>query len=485
MNPTLLRIGWGETDITPGGPVFIAGQLHTRISEGVADPLKAIALVLDSGEDHVIFVSVDSVGISDALREGVRARLEGEAFDPLKVLFHATHTHTAPESRLADGGNFASQVGGVALEVTPVAEVVALMVERITALVKEAWAARSPGGIAFGIDDAVVGRNRRWVDDHGVATMYGLFPPRTEQFRHIEGYEDHALNLLATYDPQGDLTGVLVNIPSPSQQSEHDFRLSADFWAETRAELRKRFGEGLSIISQCSAAGDLTARTIVEVAARNRMLELRGHDSRQEVANRIADAVGRILPVIAATVNYAPELRHRVEMLELPVNRLTQADADDAARSVAEMEAGYQEALARLDDAARAQPRWYVEPSKFSSRKAWHQRVLNRFEEQKTSTTKPFEVHFLRLGEIAFASNPFEYYLDFGIQIKVRSPALQTFLIQLAGNGTYVPSPRSVQGGGYGSVPASNAIGPEGGQVLAGHTIEALRELFNDCSSNP
>jgi len=110
----------------------------------------------------------------------------------------------------------------------------------------------------------------------------------------------------------------------------------------------------------------------------------------------------------------------------------------------------------------------------------WHHGVLRRWEDQKTRPTQPIEVHFVRLGEIAFATNPFEYYLDFGIQIKVRSPATQTFLVQLAGEGTYLPSPRSVAGGGYGSVAASNPIGPEGGQILAEQTVQKLRKLFSD-----
>lgn len=84
----------------------------------------------------------------------------------------------------------------------------------------------------------------------------------------------------------------------------------------------------------------------------------------------------------------------------------------------------------------------------------------------------------IRIGDIVFATNPFEYYVDYGVQIKVRSPAVQTFLVQLAGEGTYVPSPRSVSGGGYGSVPASNVIGTEGGQQLAEYTVSAIRSLW-------
>jgi hypothetical protein len=92
----------------------------------------------------------------------------------------------------------------------------------------------------------------------------------------------------------------------------------------------------------------------------------------------------------------------------------------------------------------------------------------------------PAELHVIRLGEVVLATNPFELYTDFGLQIQVRSPAVQTFLVQLAGEGTYVPSPRSVAGGGYGSVPASNPVGPEGGQQLAETTIAVIRALWED-----
>lgn len=79
---------------------------------------------------------------------------------------------------------------------------------------------------------------------------------------------------------------------------------------------------------------------------------------------------------------------------------------------------------------------------------------------------------------MVIASNPFEYYLDYGIQIKARSPATQTFLVQLAGAGSYVPSQRSVEGGGYGSVPASNDFGVEAGEILREETLGAIDSLF-------
>ncbi|HWL52331.1 MAG TPA: hypothetical protein VNQ90_07845 [Chthoniobacteraceae bacterium] len=485
-----LAIGWAEVDITPASqPVAIAGQFPARLSEGVLDPLKATACALEQGGEQVVFVACDLVSISDELRTMTRERLaQGSAGpDPLKVVFNATHTHTGPECRLpgASAGHTSAGGSGVDIGERSVKEYLEFASGQLAACVEKAWAGRAPGGAAFGLDDAVVGRNRRWVDADGVSTMYRLNAPASERFRHIEGYEDHSLNLLATYDEGGRLRGLIVNLPSPSQEQGSLFSLSADFWYEARAELRRRFGEGLFILPQVSAAGELTSHALYEKAARQRMLRLRGVSERQEIANRIADGVGRILPHLEAVIERNPLLRHRVDSIALPLNRLSEADVADARQAAEELRLTFEEEVAKLEanPELKKEPRWYVPATAAYRRMSWYLGVAARAELQKTAPFKKEEVHFLRLGDIAFASNPFEYYLDYGVQIKVRSPALQTFLIQLAGQGTYLPSPRSVAGGGYGSVPASNPHGPEAGQILADATVNALRELWGCAGS--
>ncbi len=478
-----LRIGWSQIDITPSLlPVAMAGQFHSRISEGVDDPLQATVGVLDSGDDHVVFVSCDLMAISDTLRDAVRAEIRAisDGPDPAKVIFHATHTHAGPEIGFDVLLKFLGRGHGVDLDVRPADDYLQFLIGQLTAAIREAWESRKPGSTAYGLDYAVIARNRRWVDAEGRALMYGLDQNTAERFRHFEGYEDHSLNLLATYHPDGRLSGLIVNIPCPSQHSELSYRLSADYWKETREELRKRFGADLFILSQCSAAGELTQRVMYENAANSRMLELRKRDHRQEIAVRIADAIGRILPWIEQVRVDSPELIHQTETLDLPLNSLTEKDVREAENEIEKLEAEYQKEMAKIEanPALRETPRWYVPVTEAFRRICWHRSVILRWEDQKIRPTQPIEVHFVRLGEIAFATNPFEYYLDFGIQIKVRSPATQTFLVQLAGEGSYLPSPRSVAGGGYGSEAASNPIGPEGGQILAEQTVQKLRKLF-------
>lgn len=481
----VLRVGWAEAEITPCGRVLIAGLFHARLSEGVLDPLTATALALESNGEHMVLVSCDTVTIPDELRDAVRERLYEKAveFDPMKVVLHATHTHTGPEIRVPSDTAGHTSVGGtgVELEATPVVEVIAFVADRIADAVVRAWNSRALGGFAFGLGYAVIGRNRRWIDVEGNAIKYDLTRSVCDRFRHIEGYEDHSVNIIATYDTEGQLTGLVVNVPCPPQLSESEFKLSADWWHEARQELRRRFGEELHVLPQCSAAGDLCPFPLYEQEGHARMQKLMGRTARQEVAERLASAVEEVLPHLAKAIDYAPVFRHIVQTVELTAASLTEEDSAYAKREAARWKEAYECELAKLSPASRDEPRWYVAATDAYRRLHWNLNVAHRFERQQTKPTLSAELHVVRLGDMAFASNPFEYYLDYGIQIKARSPAIQTFLIQLAGGGTYVPSPRSTLGGGYGSIPASNPVGPEGGQQLADETVAVLRRVWEEC----
>ena len=85
----------------------------------------------------------------------------------------------------------------------------------------------------------------------------------------------------------------------------------------------------------------------------------------------------------------------------------------------------------------------------------------------------------IRLGDVAICTNPFELFTEFGIRIKARSKALQTFVIQLTGvSGMYLPTTEAVGGGGYSAEINSNFVGPAGGQVFVDQTIEAVNALW-------
>ena len=89
------------------------------------------------------------------------------------------------------------------------------------------------------------------------------------------------------------------------------------------------------------------------------------------------------------------------------------------------------------------------------------------------------ECHILRLGTVAFATNPFELFLDFGNQIKARSYAEQTFLVQLAsGSEGYLPTEKAEKGGHYSAFIGSGLVGHAGGEQLVRETLKNINRLF-------
>jgi hypothetical protein len=67
------------------------------------------------------------------------------------------------------------------------------------------------------------------------------------------------------------------------------------------------------------------------------------------------------------------------------------------------------------------------------------------------------DLHVIRPGDVAIATNPFERFTEFGIPMKAHSRALHTFDIRLAGPGSAVPTAQAVRGGGYGAIVESHS----------------------------
>lgn len=213
------------------------------------------------------------------------------------------------------------------------------------------------------------------------------------------------------------------------------------------------------------------------------MLRLKGETQRQQIARVIADVVEDNVALMKEHIEWTVPFAHEVTKVELTRRKLTEDDVKEAAAHVKAERQRYETLKEALDNdpSLRSKPRWYTEVTRAHAMMRRHERVLERYELEKTQPTYPAEIHVIRLGDLALATNPFELYVDYGMQIQGRSPAEHTVLIQLSGPGTgnfYIPTERSIAHGGYGAVPASTIVGPEGGRELVEHTVAMLNQLW-------
>ena len=96
-----------------------------------------------------------------------------------------------------------------------------------------------------------------------------------------------------------------------------------------------------------------------------------------------------------------------------------------------------------------------------------------------TQPNLTFEMHVVRLGDVAFATCPFELYLAYGQSIKARSAAKQTFVVeQCGGTYGYVPTPAAETARGYGGGVNNGQIGHEGAFKLCDRAVEGVNRLF-------
>jgi len=421
-----LHVGWARVDITPERPVALIGQLHKRISERVRDPLTATALAIETRSDaepseQAILVSCDLLYIRKSvvqkLREVLRARLP--EFDADKLVLNATHTHTGPGFADEDFGTLydVSKDEGV-MRASEYAE---FFVERIAQAAVQAWERRQPCGVSWALGHAVVGMNRRARYFDGKAIMYGA--TSRPDFAGLEGYEDHGVEMLFFWAAADALTGIVVNLACTAQETEGLNEISADFWHDVRQTLGARLAQDVHVLPQCAAAGDLSPHLLYRTKAEEAMVKRRGLSNRQEIARRIVDAVMDVLPAARDGVTTRPVFRHAVVRVNLPPAPVVAAP-------------------------------FYA-----------------------TDSIAPVELHVLRIGDIAIATNPFELYLDYGVRIKARSPAVLTMLVQLScQHSGYLPTEKAVAGGGYSA--DKYVVGPEGGQVLVNETVRQIEALW-------
>lgn len=450
-----LHIGTASTSITPDLPVALSGQMHTRVATEIETPVMANVLAIEAREgdtavDQVVFVACDLVairgGILEMAREAVAKRIP--ELDPAKIILSATHSHTAPV--MVDGAYYIPD------GVTTPAEFREFFTKQVADAVVAAWKSRRKAKAGWGFANAVVGHNRRMIYADGTAVMHGS--KTKDEFRGFEGPDDPGVEILYCWDENDTLMATALSLACPAQRAGAGSKVNADFWHPVRETLKAKHGGGLVVLGWTSAAGDHTPHLQIRKDAEQRMRDFRGLDEIGEIARRIVDAWEEAYDGARQEQFDDVPFVHQVGTVELPERIVTEAEMEDA--------------LAQAEQAS-SDPNLY-------RRVVWHKKVAERYARQQRGEIVPYtmELHTLRLGDVAIATNDFELFLQYGIQMKAKSPALQTFLIQLCGPGTYVPTPQAESGGGYSAIVQSNEIGSEGGQALTDATVAALRGLW-------
>lgn len=464
-----IRIGWATADITPTGPASLFGQYYERVSTYVESPLTITVCAIESDKEQAIMVSMDLLCSTTALQDALRKVLVPllPEFDLKKLFLFATHTHSAPEP--AEGTAYTQ-----------------MLLDKISIAVVEAWNTRKPAGISHSLGYAVVGHNRRVQYANGTTEMYGATD--RADFVGIEGASDSSVDMLFCWDADEQLTGIVLNVPCPSQVTESKYYVSADYWSEVRKQLKDRISQKIYLLPQCGAAGDISPRDLPRGyrAGEPNMWDVPGM---VEIGKRLASAVEEKYKEAKQNICTTPVFKHRVVDLNIPLRTVSKQEYEESLEIVNEINSREPEDKNSPDTAWNKFLAEMKSNEKIKDFGPWDNKntdygiirkkeiAVKQYLEQTQGACYKAELHIIRLGDISIASNPFELFVDYGFAIKGRSKAPQTFVVQLSCDyADYLPTERALAGGGYSAM--ATMIGHDGGALLVDETIKEINKLW-------
>jgi hypothetical protein len=158
-------------------------------------------------------------------------------------------------------------------------------------------------------------------------------------------------------------------------------------------------------------------------------------------------------------IQYEVVFKHLVKEIDLPTRRFTKAEYEAALEIVNEIHSREPDDVNSPDTAWNRFLQEIRENEKIKDFGPWDnkntdfgivkkkEQLVEQYLNQHNDPFYRMELHVIRLGDVAFATNPFELFSDFGFIMMGRSKARQTFVVQLSCDSCgYLPTERAIKG---------------------------------------
>ncbi|OGD17794.1 MAG: hypothetical protein A2W03_14765 [Candidatus Aminicenantes bacterium RBG_16_63_16] len=425
--PPSLKVGVGETVITPSEPTRMRGFARAQISTGVHDDLHARSLVVeDTKGETAALMTVALCGMSEdylkAIREGITAET---GIKPENIVVSCTHTHSGPNV-----GATPSTFNKEEVEAS-IASLAyrTFLVEQCVASAVKAWENRVPGRIGIASTKVLeLGRNRRRL-------LYGGLHP------------DPEVAVIRVEDARGQLLGVAFNYGChPSGIDWHNTLFTEDWPYYAIQAIKKQVGQEVWVAFYQSAEGDIGVGYSAELSAVGVDMPVRTYWYVEHKGNQMAGAVLAALPGIATSAD--ADVRVAAARFDYPLRTEYPVSVEEAEREVA--------------DAKKRLAEFEKVPELSATRRADEVRVELFQAEQKLRTAKRYfsgaerpatrslEQIAVGIGDAMFVTFPGELFSEIGLAIKEGSPLEKTYVIGVTcGPGGYLPSAKEFLEGDY------------------------------------
>lgn len=417
------KAGFAQRDITPDIGMEMPGNYGKNFGRSVHDPCKVRAAVFDDGVKRVALVGIDTLFIR---RENVQAARkliqERCGIPPEHVMIGASHSHSSGPVGWVMPGDFdhaSPFVQMLAYEKSPGGDpgYIKRLEKSIADAVCLANEFRVEARCSFGSgrEDKVSFNRRLRLKNGTTITHAGRGNPDIFDYA---GPIDPEVGVIGAWDKNNRLLGVIVNFACHATTSPPGF--SANWIHYLEQTIRGGMAAEVPVVFLQGACGDIT-----QVDNLSPYADGPGEKQAQRVGGSVgAEAVkvllraepGAAVPLDARSKVW--KINRRVPDSERVKKSLELAQKPE--KEVGHSEWVFAKEIVLLDALIARQP------------------------------TEEVEVQAIQVGPAVFISNPAEYFVEYGLEMKKRSNFKFTWPVELAN-------------GCVGYVPTEEAFGPNGG----------------------
>lgn len=424
--PSVFKAGFAEKDITPDIGMEAPGNYGKSYHKTFHDPCKVRAVVFDDGKKRVALVGIDLLFVTRSLVQEARAEIEKQIGIPQDaIMIGASHSHSSGPIGMTDPGDF-ENASPLVRDLVNNKSIVSnpgytqLLKKQIVEAVVSANDARIDAQLAVGTGhEDKVSFNRRLRMKNGLTYSHpGAGNPDIIDYA---GPIDPQVGTVGVWDLKGNLLGMLVNFSNHATTNPGG--ISANWIADMEKTLRGATGNSaLPVVFLQGACGDIT-----QVDNLTEFQNPSGKEWSEIVGGRVGAEAYKTLLLIRRGANSDIPLDTRQKVWQVK-RRIPSAEKVKQALETV-----------NLGPEKAGTTEWTF---------AKETLVLDAM--IKVRPEVEVEVQTIQVGPMVFISNPAEYFVQYGLDIKEGSKFPFTFVVELA-NGI------------VGYVPTEEALGPSGG----------------------
>jgi neutral ceramidase len=449
-NSPTVKAGFAEADITPEIGMEQPGGYGKSFHRAFHDACKVRAAVFDDGRKRVAIVGLDALIIPRSLVLEARKDIAAKCgIPPDAVLLNASHSHSSGPIGMVLPGEFDNApelIRQLAYDKSSMADAKYLAKVR-TAIVTAVCEADSKRadlvcGVGSGAEDKSAFNRRIRMTNGRTFTHPGQLHPEMIKYA---GPIDPEVGVVGAWDKKGQLIGCIVNYSCHATTSPGG--ISANWIYYLEKAIRGFFGDKVTVVFIQGASGDITQ---VDNFAKTQQ------PGAEEWAQMVGGRVG------------AESIR---VLLSMPRGALTPVDATTTVLKIPRRKPAPEKVRQAREMVAKDPKAVGVTDWTFAKETVMLDYLIQR------EPIADAEVQAIQIGPAVFVSNPAEYFVEFGLEIKAKSRFPFTFPAELS-NGCvgYVPTEEALSdsGGGYETRLTfySNLIPSAGRQIaLAGITL--------------